>query len=167
MKTGFLFYGLLLMCISGYGFVRSELLEESDIHWQQINNFQGPALGDTLIYEGGGASYNKWQCFPFHNANLECATYDEDTLVPSIRVEADNHTYLFDTHVEDRLSCNETLQKWAELASDGNEVCILAAQMPDMDFGVEKDRQQSLWYINQIKLASGYWNLFSESEEYK
>lgn len=160
-------FSFLLISVSAYAFIRSPLLAESDLEFQKTDNTQGPALGSTLLQEGGWASYNQWQCFSLEDAIMDCAVYDDGALVPSIRIETPKHTYLFDTHVEDKLSCSETLEKWNELAGNGTEICVFAAQMPDVDFGNDEQIQQSLWYINRIKMSGGYWNLFEESQEIK
>lgn len=127
-------------------------------------NTQGVALGSADKSEWPWGSYNHWQCFELENLKLDCSIYDQKTLVPSIIAETADRIFFFDVHVEDRLPCIQTLDKWHGLMNGGKEACIFAAHMPDVD-GLEPG--QSLWYINRIKGLNGYWNLFEESLEYR
>jgi hypothetical protein len=65
----------------------------------------------------------------------------------------------------------ESYNQWqcfdvSSISYERAEVCIFAANMPDVDMDDGGDKPQSLWYINRIKGAGGYWNLFEESLEF-
>ena len=153
---------LFVGCASAFGFTYTHLLDEGDIEFQRIDNFSGVALGAELKSEHPWGSYNQWQCFHMSHVELTCADYDNGTLVPSISVTTENDLFLFDAHVEDRLDCEHTLSAWRQLLAGGSEVCIFAAHMPGVDLDSDGDRPQSLWYINRLKGAGGWWSLFEE-----
>ena len=86
---------------------------------------------------------------------------DED-----LESESEEEVFLFDTYVEDRLDCEQTLLRWQNLAAGGREICIFATHMPDVDLGLDQNKPQSLWYINRLKGAGGYWSLYESSPAY-
>lgn len=145
----------------------TQLLTQDDIEFQEFENSIGVALGSELESEWPWGSYNQWQCFSVENLIYDCANYDSGTLVPSLSVATEHEIFLFDVHVEDRLDCEQTLMQWRALINRGRDVCIFAAQMPDVDIEPDGSRPQSLWYINRIKGVDGYWNLFDESPEFQ
>lgn len=165
MKKYIVIFCLFVFCISAFGFAFTRLLNEEDLEYQRIDNANGVAMGSALKSEWPWGSHNQWRCFDKSQIELTCADYDHGTLVPSIRAVTEKEIFLFDTHVEDRLDCKQTLSIWHDLLADGKEVCIFAANMPDVDLGLDEGRAQSLWYINRIKGIGGYWNLFEESPE--
>ena len=157
---------LLTFCILLSGFVYTQFLTQEDIEFQEFDNAQGAALGSAPKMQWPWESYNQWQCFSIEKLNYDCADYDNGTSVPSLRIEAEQDIRLFDVHVEDQLDCEQTLDRWRALIDGGQEVCIFAAHMPDVDLDDEGGKPQSLWYINRIKGINGYWNLFEESTEF-
>ena len=159
--------GVLVGSVSAFGFTFARLLNENDMEFQRIDNANGVALGSELKSEHPWGSYNEWMCFPMSQVELTCADYDHGTLVPSITVTTDNEIFLFDTYVENRLDCDETLSAWRQLLAGGSESCIFAAHMPDVALGSIGNRPQSLWYINRLKGSGGYWNLFEEGPEFR
>lgn len=80
--------------------------------------------------------------------------------MPSITVDIGSELFLFDTHVEDRLDCQTTLNTWRDLSVGGQELCIFAARMPDVDLDADEDKPRSLWYVRRLKGTAGYWDLF-------
>lgn len=156
---------LILACASAFGFTYTQLLSEEDREFQHIDNANGRALGSESRSEHPWESYNRWQCFDISQVELTCADYDKGNLVPSIKAVTQSEIFLFDTHVEDRQDCKKTLSTWRQLLVGGSEICIFAANMPDVDLGSDGGRAQSLWYISRLKGAGGYWNLFEESSE--
>ena len=158
---------LLIFCILLSGFVYTQLLTQEDIEFQEFDNAQGAALGSISKIDWPWESYNQWQCFSIKKLNYDCADYVNGALVPSLRVETQQEIFLFDVHVEDRLDCEHTLAQWRTLIGGGQEVCIFAAHMPDVDIDAENGKPQSLWYINRLKGVDGYWNLFEESSEFR
>ncbi len=154
------------ICASASAFVYTRLLSEEDLEFHRIDNENGVALGSELRSEHPWGSYNQWQCFSLDIVKFDCADYDHGTLVPSLSVESEAEVFLFDTYVEDRLDCEQTLSVWRYLVSGGREICIFAAHMPDVDLGLDQNKPQSLWYINRLKGAGGYWNLYEASPEY-
>lgn len=154
------------ICVSASGFVYTQLLSDDDLEFQRIDNENGVALGSELRSEHPWGSYNQWQCFSLEKVKFDCVDYDHGTLVPSIRVESEGEIFLFDTYVEDRLDCEQTLSRWQNLAAGGREICVFAAHMPDVDLDLDQNRPQSLWYINRLKGAGGYWNLYESSPVY-
>ncbi|HMN69207.1 MAG TPA: hypothetical protein PKC28_11760 [Bdellovibrionales bacterium] len=167
MKKYIVALGVLVGCASAFGFTYAQLLSENDMEFQRIDNANGVALGSELKSEHPWGSYNQWQCFHMSQIELTCADYDHGTLVPSISVATEREIFLFDTHVEDRLDCEQTLSSWRRLLAGGSEACIFAAHMPDVDLDSDGDLPQSLWYINRLKGVGGYWNLFEESLEFQ
>lgn len=137
------------------------------MEFQRIDNANGVALGSELKSEHPWGSYNQWQCFHMSQVEFTCADYDHGNLVPSISVTTESDLFLFDTHVEDRLDCEQTLSAWRQLLVGGSEVCIFAAHMPDVDLDSDGRLPQSLWYISRLKGVGGYWNLFEESPEFR
>lgn len=166
MKKWIAAFCLFAVCASASAFVYAQLLSEDDLDFQEIDNNYGSALSSGLQSSNHWESYNQWQCFNLEMVKFDCVDYDNGTLVPSIRVESQKEVILFDTHVEDRLDCEQTLSRWKNLAAGGREVCIFAAHMPDVDLGLDEGRPQSLWYINRLKTVGGYWKLFEESPEF-
>ena len=165
MKKIIVALGLFMVCGSVAGFTYSELLSQEDIEFQELDNSKGVALGSAFESELIWGSYKQWKCFGVENLSYDCADYDNGPLVPSLSVEAEHETLIFDVHVEDRLDCEQTLAQWRTLINGGSEACIFAAHLPDVDMESGGVRPQSLWYINRIKGAGGYWNLFQESLE--
>jgi hypothetical protein len=155
-----------VFCASASSLVYVRLLNEDDLDYQRIDNGKGVALGSKDSSEHPWGSYNEWQCFDVRNVEFTCADYDSGTLVPSLRFENEDQVFLFDTYVEDQLNCKETLKRWLALVGGGKEICIFAAHMPDVDLGLDDNRPQSLWYINRVKGAGGYWELYKESPAY-
>jgi hypothetical protein len=166
MKKWIVLFLLFAVGAAASGFVYTRLLSEEDLEFQRINNENGVALGSLLQSEHPWGSYNQWQCFSLESVTFDCVIYDVDTLVPSISFESEDEVLYFDTYVEDRLQCQETLNHWQELAEGGDEICIFAAHMPDVDWAPDHDKPQSLWYINRLKGAGGYWNLYESSPAY-
>lgn len=134
----------------------SGLLNEDDHEWVYGLNQEGPYMTSVPGVERAWESYYEWLCFSVENTELSCTTYDEDVLVPSISTVDKNHTYFFDLHVEDGFECQSTLYSWHQLIDGAQKVCVMAALMPS---AFEKDPEMSLWYINAIKTAQGYWEL--------
>jgi hypothetical protein len=159
--------GLFAVCISVSAFAYNQLLTQEDIEFQELDNSQGVALGSELESEWPWGSYNQWQCFSVTNLSYDCADYDYGTLVPSLRIETEQELLHFDVHVEDKLECHQTLAMWRALIDGGEEICFFAAHIPDVDMGLDRNKPQSLWYINRIKGVGGYWNLFEESPEFR
>jgi hypothetical protein len=149
----------VVFCVSASAFVYSNLLDHDDLEFQIKDNENGVAVGSGLLNEDPWESYNQWQCFELEKTKFDCAEYDYGKLVPSIRVESKEGIRLFDTHVEDKLNCLQTLTVWRNLVNGGREICIFAAQMPDVDLGTDQDKPQSLWYITKLKGVGGYWIL--------
>lgn len=166
MKKWIAVFCLFAICASASGFVYTQLLSDEDLRFQRIDNENGVALGSELRGEHPWGSYNQWQCFSLEIVKFNCADYDYGTLVPSLRVESEEEVFLFDTYVEDRLDCEQTLSVWRDSVSGGREICIFAAHMPDVDLGLDQNKPQSLWYINRLKGAGGYWNLYESSPAY-
>lgn len=166
MKSWIAAFCVFVICASASAFVYSQLLSDEDIEFQRIDNERGVALGSELRSEHPWGSYNQWQCFSLEMVEFECADYDYGTLVPSLRVESEEEIFLFDTYVEDLLDCEQILSIWRNLVSGGKEVCVFAANMPDVDLGLDQNRPQSLWYINRLKGIGGYWNLYEASPAY-
>ena len=112
-------------------------------------------------------SFNQWQCFSKEQLYFECVNYDENTLVPSIRVETDVESLFFDLHVEDNFACEETLAIWDDLFQGGAEFCVYAAHMKsfDLDKDEESQKVQTLWYIEKLKGHSGYWDIYKPQRE--
>ncbi|MCM0605099.1 MAG: hypothetical protein KA715_03340 [Xanthomonadaceae bacterium] len=154
MKKLILIFSMLIILTPSFGF---ELLESR------------PSIVSTNKHENPWESYDQWQCFSLNQITFECATYDRDTLVPSIKAKNDKGIIFFDVHVEDELHCEDTLIQWRDLVHGGSKICLLAAYMPDVDMGVDEatKKPNSLWYIDQIKSRNGYWKLkdFSNDEE--
>lgn len=159
MKKVIIIFSLFAVCATASAFVYTQVLSEDDLAFEQIDNENGTAMSSVPDSENPWESYNLWQCFDMATVEFTCAVYDQDTLVPSLRVETTSEVFLFDTHVEDRLSCEQTLQIWQNLASGGKEICIFAASMHDVELELDNNKPQSLWYINRIKGANGYWDL--------
>lgn len=166
MKSWIAAFCLFAICISASALVYSRLLSDEDIEFQRLDNENGVALGSELQSEHPWGSYNQWQCFRLETVEFVCADYDYGTLVPSLRVESDEEVFLFDTYVEDRLDCKQTLLHWQNLTVGGREICVFAAHMPDVDLDLDQNKPQSLWYINRLKGAGGYWNLYEASPTY-
>ncbi len=166
MKKWIALFCLFAICASASGFVYTQLLSDDDLEFQRIDNDNGVALGSALRSEHPWGSYNLWQCFSLEIVEFDCADYDHGTFVPAIRAETEREVFLFDTHVEDRLDCEQTLLKWRDLVLGGKEICVFAAHMPDVDLDLDQNRPQSLWYINRLKGVGGYWNLYESSPEY-
>jgi hypothetical protein len=154
------------ICATASAFVYTQLLSEEDLKFEQIDNENGRALGSEIGSENPWESYNQWQCFDMDVIEFTCADYDHGTLVPAIRAETKSEVFLFDTHVEDRLDCEQTLSIWRDLVLGGKEICVFAAHMPDVDLDLDQNRPQSLWYINRLKGVGGYWNLYESGPEY-
>jgi len=159
MKRSIFIFALLIVSASAFGFIT--LLDESDFGMQQDDNQDGPALSSASNIDFQWESYNQWQCFSRDQITLDCAEYDESSMVPSIRAESASGIFFFDLHVEDGLLCENTLAEWRNLVNSGNETCIFAAHMPSVEMGVDENsnKQISLWYIDQIKGKGGYWAL--------
>lgn len=151
---------LLAICVSASGHMHNPLLTREDLELQELDNVQGVALSSESNSEWPWESYNVWQCFDTNKLNYDCADYDYGTLVPSLRIATEQRVLHFDVHVEDQLDCQQTLIQWQHLIAQGNEVCIFAAHMPDVEMGLDRNKSQSLWYINRLKGAGGYWDLF-------
>jgi hypothetical protein len=166
MKRWVIILGLFLVSSSSSDVRYDQLLSKEDFEFQHTDNEKGMALASDPRSEQSWESYNQWLCFSTKNVELECADYDYGTLVPSIRIEVRNRVFLFDTHVEDRFDCEQTLSIWSHLASGGGEVCIFAAHMPDVELGLDQNKPQSLWYINRLKGVGGYWNMYESSPEF-
>lgn len=150
------------ICASASAFVYTQLLSEDDLDFQEIN---GSALSSGLQSDSPWESYNQWQCFNLEKVKFDCVDYDHGTLVPGISAETESEVFLFDTHVEDRLDCEQTLSIWRDLVLGGKEICVFAAHIPDVDLDLDQNRPQSLWYINRLKGVGGYWDLFESSPE--
>ena len=163
MKRWVVAFCFFSVCASASAFVYAHLLSEDDLDFQTIDNNNGPALSSGLQSDSHWESYNQWQCFNLDVVKFDCADYDYGTLVPAIRAEVESEVFLFDTHVEDRLDCEQTLSIWRDIISGGREICIYAAHMPDVDLGLDQNKPQLLWYINRLKGAGGYWNLYESS----
>ncbi len=166
MKKAFVIFSLFAICTAASGFVDTQLLSEDDLEYERIDNDNGSALSSELESDSPWESYNEWQCFDMTVVEFTCANYDYGTLVPSISVVSRNEILVFDTHVEDRLNCEQTLRLWQDLTAEGREICIFAAQMPDVDLGLDENKPQSLWYISRLKGVDGYWNLHESSSVY-
>jgi len=130
------------------------LLSQADIDWLIDQNQLGPHLSSPTDDDKSWESYDRWQCFKVANIDLQCATYDNSIEVPGLVIEDHKHTFLFDTHLEDRLNCKQTIDTWNELLFDSIEACILAAEMPGV---FDESDEISLWYIHAIKTEYGYW----------
>lgn len=166
MKKWIAAFCLFAVCASASAFVYAQLLSEVDLDFQEIDINYGSALSSGLQSSSHWESYNQWQCFNLEMVKFDCVDYDHGTLVPSIRVESEGEIFLFDAHVEDRLDCEQTLARWRDLAADGREICIYAANMPDVELGLDQNKPQSLWYISRVKGSGGYWNLYESSPAY-
>ena len=166
MKKWVVAFCLFSICASASAFVYTHLLSEDDLDFQTIDNNNGSALSSGLQSDSHWESYSQWQCFNLEVVKFDCVDYDHGTLVPAIRAEAESEVFLFDTQVEDRLDCEQTLSVWRDLVSGGSEICMYAAHMPDVELGLDQNKPQSLWYINRLKGAGGYWNLYESSPTY-
>lgn len=160
MRKPFSILFLFAGCASAFGYTYSQLLTGDDVEYEHMDNVQGIALGSALDSDHPWESYNRWQCFSRDQVEFVCAKYEPGTLVPGIEVTTKNEILFFDTYLEDRLDCDQTLSAWRELVERGEEVCIFAANMPDVDFGSVSDgkKSKSLWYIKRVKGMGGYWN---------
>ena len=145
--------------VSAPAFFYTQLLNEDDLEFQEIDNRNGSALSSGSLSERQWESYNQWQCFHREIVQFDCVHYDHGTFVPGLRVETASEVFFFDTHVEDRLDCEQTLSTWRDLVLGGHEICVFAALMPDVDLGFDQNKSQSLWYISRLKGAGGYWDL--------
>jgi hypothetical protein len=151
--------GLFVICSSSSGDIYTRLLTQYDLDFQERDNEDGPELSSIIGSKLPWESYNKWQCFGLADTHYDCSVYGDDLLVPNIIVETPQHIFHFDTHLDDNFECEQTLSHWRDLIDGGEELCIYAAQMPNVDLGQDEGRSQSLWYIDQIKGAAGYWGL--------
>lgn len=166
MKKWIALFVFVVFCVSASAFMYSNLLGQDDLEFQIIDNENGVAIGSGLQNEDSWESYNQWQCFELEKIKFDCAEYDYGKLVPSIRVESKEGVMLFDTHVEDKLNCLQTLSVWRDLVNGGREICILAAHMPDVDLGTYQEKPQTLWYITKLKGVGGYWNVTGVSADF-
>jgi len=166
MKKWVVTFCLFSICASASTFFYRNLLVEDDLDYQTIDNNNGSALSSGLQSDSHWESYNQWQCFNLTVVEFYCVDYDRGTLVPAIRAEAESEVFLFDTHVEDRLDCEQTLLVWRDLVLGGTEICAFAAKVPAVDLGLDENKPQSLWYIRRLKGTNGYWDLFESSPEY-
>lgn len=159
MKKIIVVFSLFAVCATASAFVFTQALSEADLEFERNNKENGAALSSAFDSEFQWESYNQWQCFEMASVEFTCADYDHGSLVPALRVEVESEIFLFDTHVEDRLNCEQTLQRWRNLTAGGKEFCIFAANMPGVNLELDHNKPQSLWYINRIKGAGGYWDL--------
>jgi hypothetical protein len=166
VKKVIIIFGLLAICATASALVYTQLLSEDDLVFEQIENENGTAMSSVPESENPWESYNQWQCFDMAVVEFTCANYDHGTLVPAMRAETESEVFLFDTHVEDRLDCEQTLSIWRDLVLGGKEICVFAAHMPEVDLDLDQNRPQSLWYINRLKGVGGYWNLYESGPEY-
>lgn len=165
MRGYFTILTFLVGCASAFAVTFDQLLSEADMEFQRLDNADGIAIGSAVNSERPWVSYNEWQCFPVSKIELSCAEYDHGTLVPSIKVATGSEVLLFDSHVEDRLDCQKTLSIWQTLFTVGEEACIFAAHMPEVNLGAVEEGPQSLWYISRLKGAGGYWDLPEKGSE--
>ncbi len=157
--------GLLIFsaCVSASGRMYTWLLSQEDADFQEFSNAQGSALSSEVESERPWESFNEWKCFGTVTLDFDCVEYDHGLMVPTLSVETEQEIFHFDVHVEDRLDCNATLKQWRALVAEGREVCVFAAQVPDVEMGLDGSKPQSLWYINRVKGEGGYWAPFDES----
>lgn len=145
------------MSSSSFGFVYNQLLSDCDLAIEPSDNEQGVAIGSELLSEQPWRSYNRWNCFALEMVNFECADYNYGNLVPSVRVESEEEIFFFDTYLNDRRDCAQTLSLWQTLVEGGREISLLAAHMPDVEMSLDQGKPQRLWYIKRLKGLRGYW----------
>ena len=106
-------------------------------------------------------SYNQWSCFHSKRVSYECAIYSDTIEIPSLNININNHTYMFDIPIPDKEfieDCANVLAEWEDLIKSSEEVCIYGAYMP----GVDEENYPndfSIWYLVKIKTENGYWEI--------
>jgi hypothetical protein len=160
MKKWTVLFALLVGNVGAGPF--DSLLTWEDREMEREDFLDGPSLTSMSDHQVHWESFNQWQCFSKEQLYFECVNYDENTLVPSIRVETDVESLFFDLHVEDNFACEETLAIWDDLFQGGAEFCVYAAHMKsfDLDKDEESQKVQTLWYIEKLKGHSGYWDIY-------
>ena len=144
-----------------------KVLNQDDYEYQRQQTFErGPALhswldGRTPYWE----SYNQWLCFPVESVEVTClnAEYNGVVQVPTIHVVQAQHYFEISMDPDPKPDCAVITHRWRELLQDQREFCVYAAPLQEYD-GVLPDsraKDGSVWIINRVKTASGYWDFSS------
>ncbi len=142
----------------------------ADLDRQLETDQERPALSSGLRADPYWERFNKWQCFDNSTVSVQCVGHlldpdnsEEETLIPSIRVELDGEAFDFDQEDARKGDCPLTLRKWAHLLEGEKYVCVYAAYLQEID------KNNSYWILNQFKTSKGYWSSSSlpESEVYE
>lgn len=154
-----IFLSCLILSLSTFGF--NSLLTDDDFATAEYAYLGGPTLSSAEGEDTQWESYNQWQCFPSHGISFDCIEYEGGQFVPSLSTVTENGVIAFDIHLEDGISCDDTIPKWRELIGNGEEVCVFAAHIPTVEMATTdtSGKALSLWYIDQIKGQNGYWKI--------
>lgn len=75
----------------------------------------------------------------------------KDIRVPTITVSANDEYFEVETSVSDEVICEDTIKLWETLLTNQSSFCVLSAYLQDLD------PTTSIWILDAIKTASGYW----------
>ena len=154
--------------LSMYRNPATDLLDEHDYERMRIDVSQGPALSGPLISGSvSWASYNQWLCFPAQNIDVACAEdeYDEETRkVPVLHVMENSHYFELSMDAEPAPDCDKVTERWKALLQDEGAFCAYAAPLQELDINAYDTHAEagSLWIVNQLKTAKGYWHFESD-----
>jgi len=163
MKKTIIVLILMVISVSAFPHFGASILTREDEILAEESTAYGPALSSASNAKDQWGSYNQWMCFPKMDVKYECAQYDQDILVPSVKAQTNEHVFFFELHVEDGVLCEKTLAEWEKMSIQSSEVCLFAAQMPNTDLGEDRGRPQSLWYLDALKTENGYWQIAADS----
>lgn len=142
------------------------LLNDIDYAKARSDAAQGPALTAPLDGSPYWSSYNQWLCFSSQNIEMSCleAEYNGIKKVPVLHLTEGTHYFEFSMDPEPALDCNKVIDRWNALLKNELAFCAYAAPLQELDITAYDSNAEtgSVWIINQLKTAKGYWKFESE-----
>lgn len=135
-------------------------------HELELEHNRWPALSSANFDPNPWASFNEWTCFPTRSAFITYTNIDYrgPRKVPSIRIQKQNIVAYFELGPDIPWKADKIIRKWYDLTEGEEHMCIYAAQLPRH----KHTGNYELWYIDQIKTLSGYWEQGDvEDEDYE
>ncbi len=135
-----------------------QILSWSDHALEKQGRAGVPALSSAPGTKPYWESFNRWICFPTAkvSVNRVGVLYEgEQKLIPQFDADSNNHAYEFAISSHANYDFDKIAREWDEILRSNPQVCFFAAFLQNLDnIG---NRSASLWIINRVKHAKGYW----------
>ncbi len=145
-----------------------DLLDEHDYEQMKSDFDRGPALSAPINGSPYWASYNQWLCFPTQDLEISYVEVESSggtKKLPTLHVTEGSHFFEFSMESDLTPDYDKVTNHWKSLLQDEEAFCVYAAPLQELDVTNYDTPAEtaSLWIIDRLKTAKGYWS-FETSE---